>query len=112
MRRKEHLPLCSIKIDREPIGPKTLALVDFLRNGGTVPPIHVMLEAGVYRIRDGRHRCLAYKLLGRTTIEARYGVSSDDVVNDLLPTICPKCGHIWGRYEDDCDCGTVFNTGS
>lgn len=85
MRVKTRLQIGNITLDREPIGPSTLSLVDFLRGGGTVPPIHVELKAkGTWKILDGRHRVLAYKLLGRSEIDVKYGVTdTDDVVNDL-----------------------------
>lgn len=63
-----------IDVDRLPIGLRTLALVEHLRSGGTVPPIHVMrAEHGRFRILDGRHRILAHRLLERRTIVARWG---------------------------------------
>lgn len=83
MRVQRLFPICSLVVDRSPINPKTLGLVDFLRGGGKVGPIHIQLVSGNWKVCDGRHRILAYKLLGRTMIEARYGMSSDDVVNDL-----------------------------
>lgn len=27
-----------------------------------------------------------------------------------LPKMCPKCGHKWGAYEDNCDCGDQDGT--
>lgn len=60
-------------MDHSPINKTTLDLVDFLRRGGTVPPIHVQLRNGAFHIRDGRHRVTAYKLIGREWIEAKYG---------------------------------------
>lgn len=88
MRIKTRLQIGNILLDREPIGPATLSLVDFLRGGGTVPPIHVEKVPwpnGVWKILDGRHRVLAYKLLGRSEIDVRYGITdTDDVVNDLV----------------------------
>lgn len=94
------LPLSAIRIDRMPLNPSTLRLVDFLRNGGEVKPIQVQkvwegwcdklgycpgydvlckekhLGHYEYHIRDGRHRWLAYKLLGRDKIEVTFGVPS------------------------------------
>ncbi len=67
-----------VKMDRWPMNPKTLALIDFLRTHPMVRmrPIKVQhLEGGNFRVRDGRHRLLAYKMLGKTTIEATWGVS-------------------------------------
>lgn len=53
------------------MNPKTLALIDYLRSGyaGPMPPIHVQPDGlGQYRILDGRHRVLAYKMIGKTEI--------------------------------------------
>ena len=94
-RVRKWLPLSAIRIDRMPLNRSTLALVDFLRNGGEVKPIKVqkvfMGEGRLFRacrcdwccksrrghyeyhIRDGRHRWVAYKLLGRDKIEVAYG---------------------------------------
>lgn len=73
MRHEEQISLANIKLDRFPINPTTLALVDYLRSGGEVPPIHVEWRNGSYIVLDGRHRVCAFKLLGRTTILARWG---------------------------------------
>jgi ParB-like chromosome segregation protein Spo0J len=70
------LPISAIELDRTlPVNPRTLALVDYLRSGGRVPEIHVERYEGGYRIRDGRHRITAYKLLGWPQIDVRYGVT-------------------------------------
>lgn len=64
-----------IDVDRWALAPRTLALVEHLRSNGTVPPIHVrrsQLGYGRYVILDGRHRITATKLLGRSSILARY----------------------------------------
>ena len=73
MRVTRHINISDIRVDRYPINPSTLQLVDFLRSGGLVPPIHVAVRStGGYLIKDGRHRLLANKLLGMKTIEARF----------------------------------------
>lgn len=71
----KHLPLSNVVIsDRFPLNPRTLALVDHLRSGGTVPPIHVDAGSfGYYFVLDGRHRYVAHKLCGRPTILCRFG---------------------------------------
>lgn len=66
------LPLDCIRIDRTPFS-RVLALTDYLRRGGRVPPIKVVKIPGGYRIADGRHRWAAFKLLGRDKIHARIG---------------------------------------
>lgn len=62
-----------IRMDRYPMNPSTLSLIDYLRTGGEVPPIKVATHPdGGYIIRDGRHRVLAYKILGIKKIKAKY----------------------------------------
>ncbi len=66
-----NINLSNIKMDRHPLNPSTLSLVEHLRASGTIPPIHVMLlKNGQYKICDGRHRVTALKLLGRKTVLA------------------------------------------
>lgn len=90
MRILEEMDLSNIQIDRLPLNPRTLALVEFLRQGGQVPPIHVQPsyhyyagayqeKTGQFRILDGRHRFLAFKLLGRKKIMVRYGRENSEV---------------------------------
>jgi len=69
------VPLSQIVVvDHLPITPRTLALLDHLRRGGTVPPLHVYrYDSGLFRVLDGRHRWLALKLLGVTHVWVRYG---------------------------------------
>ena len=60
-------------MDRYPMNISTLNLIDYLRSGGNVPPIKVAKHPrGGYIIRDGRHRVLANKLLGKTMIMAKF----------------------------------------
>ena len=62
-----------IRMDRYPMNPSTLSLIDYLREGGKVPAIKIAKHPnGGYIIRDGRHRILAHKLLGRTKIKAKF----------------------------------------
>lgn len=62
-----------IRMDRYPMNPSTLSLIDYLRGGGVVPAIKVAKHPlGGYIIRDGRHRVLASKLLGRKQIKAKF----------------------------------------
>lgn len=79
------LPINCITVDRY-VFTRVLSLVKHLEEGGTVPPIHVMkwsntthrgIHSGGYHILDGRHRMMAYKLLGKTHIEVRYGVPKE-----------------------------------
>lgn len=76
MRVVKEILIESILIDKLPINLSVLELVDFIRMGGIVPPIHVEISInGGYRIKDGRHRVCAYKLLGRKTIKARVSIN-------------------------------------
>lgn len=89
-RINKFIRVCSIEIDRYPINPTTLALVDHIRNGGDVPPIKVARKStGGFAIRDGRHRVTAHKLLGIEYIEARFSQqvmnSSKALCGCLLP---------------------------
>ena len=77
MRVIRELPISAIKMDRWP-SQRVLGLVDYLRSGGTVPPIHVQVCGSRYRILDGRHRMMAFKLLGRDKIMARYGIRGEE----------------------------------
>ncbi len=62
----------SIFWDKIPINPSVLRLVDFIRSGGEIPPIHLQKsDKGGYKLRDGRHRVAAYKLLGYKTIKSK-----------------------------------------
>lgn len=62
----------SILIDRLPINPDVLALVQHLLNGGYIPPVKLQICAdGGYKLKDGRHRVCAYKLIGFKLIHAK-----------------------------------------
>ena len=73
VRRSDFIDISLIKVDRYPMNIKTLNLIDYLRNGGEVPPIKVVkLPKGGYMIKDGRHRLLAHKMLGLSKIKAKF----------------------------------------
>jgi ParB-like chromosome segregation protein Spo0J len=77
MREIREIPINLIIMDRYPINKKTLGLLDFIRQGGCVPPIKVAKNSvGNYTIRDGRHRITAYKMLGIEKIKARFSTIS------------------------------------
>jgi len=94
------VPINNIIVEREPIGPDTLALVDYLRaedeGPRSVPPVHLQPTGnGQYRICDGRHRVLAYKLLGLTAITAHVGIKEDPKIDKDLPFLkSSKPSHI------------------
>lgn len=61
----------SIAFDKLPINKTVLDLVFYIISGGEVPPIKLQRGgAGGYKLRDGRHRLCAYKLLGYKEILA------------------------------------------
>ncbi len=73
MRVTKLVPIRNIVMDRYPINPSTLSLIQHLEGGGTVPPIKIYrLASGQFQIKDGRHRITAFKLLGRENIKAVY----------------------------------------
>ena len=74
-RVEKQIPVNLIEFDKLPINPSVLSLVDFLRNGGAIPPIKVVLSGkGSYILRDGRHRLCAFKLLGLEKINAKFSL--------------------------------------
>lgn len=71
---RRFIEVSQIQVDKWPLNRDTLNLVMFLMNNGEVPPIKVQQKPdGNFVIKDGRHRLLAFKLLGRPQIEAKYG---------------------------------------
>lgn len=76
MENKRYTELVSIdliRMDRYPMNPSTLSLIDYLRGGGEVPAIKIAKHPkGGYIIRDGRHRILAHKLIGLKKIKAKF----------------------------------------
>jgi hypothetical protein len=73
MREIKEICVRSIKMDRDPNNRDTYLLAKYLEHGGSVPPIHVAInKCGRFIIRDGRHRVLAHKLLGRKMIMAKF----------------------------------------
>lgn len=73
MRVVRAIPVTQVVYDRLPLNPTGLATTQALADGVEMPPIHVeVLPNGRYKVRDGRHRLLAHKLLGKTHILARF----------------------------------------
>jgi hypothetical protein len=74
MRIRTHVPIQQIYVDKKlPLNPKTLNLIDFLKDGGQFQPVHLqMLPNGKLRLRQGRHRLVAAKMLGWPTVLCRY----------------------------------------
>lgn len=74
MRVSRLIPMSQIQCDFLPIGPKTLALIKHIEKGGSVPPVKVQFNGkGQWKIKNGRHRFLAFKMLGIQFIPARWG---------------------------------------
>jgi len=74
MKVESEILIESLIVDRLPVNNEVLQLVFFLMSGGIVPPIHVQKVNDGWRVRDGRHRVAAYKLLGLKTINAKHAV--------------------------------------
>jgi len=72
MRKIELVNIEGLKWDHLPINKQTLDLVFFLMSGGNVPAIKLEKIKHGYKIKDGRHRIAAYKLLGRKLIFAKF----------------------------------------
>ena len=72
-RRVERLlPLSVIEIDRMPFG-RVLDFVMAFKNGVPCRPVKVQkLSNGRWKLLDGRHRFMAFKLLGHTHIPVRH----------------------------------------
>ena len=76
MKRYNYVDLQLVRIDRYelPLNRKVWELARFIENGGTVPPVRVTKSGlGGWRLVDGRHRYVAYKLLGLKKINIQYG---------------------------------------
>ena len=72
MREYREIPIAQIAVDRIPLNPTGLACACAVRQGIPMPPIKVVqTRSGNYRIKDGRHRYLAYKLNGKAKIYAQ-----------------------------------------
>lgn len=81
MRIRKLIPVGQIIVDRWPYGLRTLALIKHIEKNGTgeLPPIHVQPQVdGRYKILDGRHRVLAFRMLQFPYIEARYGIKEKE----------------------------------
>lgn len=61
-----------INLIKPVLNKSVLNLVDHLKNGGSVPPIHIRINGnGKMIIKDGRHRVTAFRLLEKEDIHAR-----------------------------------------
>ena len=74
------IPISAIIVDHIPLNPSGLATTMAVREGIPMPPIKVVQnEQGRYKICDGRHRYIAYKLNGKKNIWAK--VSCPNIEN-------------------------------
>ena len=71
MRVIKEIPISNIIVDNHSISKETLSIVDFIRSGGEVPPIKIQVLNNKYKLKDGRHRITAYKLLGLNKIKCK-----------------------------------------
>lgn len=72
MRKTDFVYIEGLQWDKLPINPKTLGLVYFIMSGGEIKPIKLMKTKNGYKVKDGRHRIAAYKLLGKKVILAKF----------------------------------------
>lgn len=73
MRVKKEIPMNLINMDRIPLDRKTLRFTYAMQAMAEFPAIKVAKrQDGRYEIRDGRHRWVAHKLLGREKILAKF----------------------------------------
>ena len=73
MRIKKEINMSLIDIDRMPINPATLQYANRMTQGDIFPAVKLQsLPGGRFRLLDGRHRFVAFKLLGRSNILAQY----------------------------------------
>lgn len=79
MRVITNILICDIDFDRKlPVNRKTFELALHLEKGGTHPPIHVRCKGnGRYELKEGRHRVLAHKLVGRDEIKSYIGIPEE-----------------------------------
>lgn len=77
MRTTSWVNICNIIIDRHSISEQTLDLAMKVKLGeiktNDIPPIKlIMNKDGAFKLKDGRHRLTAFKLLGKKLIKANY----------------------------------------
>lgn len=76
MRVTKHIPINLIDIDRIPLDKKVIRFTYAIQAMAVFPAIKVAKKSnGRYAIRDGRHRYIAHKLLGKETILAKFSTN-------------------------------------
>ena len=74
MKLIKQIPISQIVVDKLPINLSTLSLIDYIRDNPNIilPPITVqILTDDKYKLKDGRHRYLAFKMLEIPNIIAK-----------------------------------------
>lgn len=74
MRRIDFVYIEGLHWDKLPTNKTVLELVFFIMSGGEVPPIKIIKTKNGYKLKDGRHRVAAYKLLDKKLILAKFYV--------------------------------------
>lgn len=72
MREIDFVYIEGILFDKLPMNKSVLDLVFFIMSGGEIPPIKLTKTKDGYKLKDGRHRLAAYKLLGKKLILAKF----------------------------------------
>ena len=72
MRKTDFVYIEGLQWDNLPINKTVLDLVFFIMSGGEIGPIKLIKTENGYKVKDGRHRIAAYKLLGKKIILAKY----------------------------------------
>ena len=80
MRKSELVNISGIFWDELPINRTVLDLVFFIISGGEIPPIKIIKFKDGYKLKDGRHRIAACKLLGKDMIMAKF---YEPLISDL-----------------------------
>lgn len=74
-RIEAEIPLSLVVMDRLPVGRATFEYAVLMDRGIEFPAIRLARRSdGRFQIRDGRHRYLAAKLIGRNSILARFSL--------------------------------------
>lgn len=64
--------ISGILYDKLPMNRDVLDIVFFIMSGNEVPAIKLQKTQNGWKLKDGRHRLAAYKLLGKQTILASF----------------------------------------
>ena len=72
MRVIENVHIEGLIYDELPYNRDVLDIVFFIMYGGVIPPIKLQKTGRGWKIKDGRHRIAACKLLGLKTISAKF----------------------------------------